>query len=74
MLMTTRRDAQGRVGMSGVKSLTVPAGGQLVLKSGGDHLMLMDLKRALKPGERLPLVLVAPDGRTLIVSPTVRKP
>lgn len=74
MLMTTRRDAQGRVGMSAVKSLTVPAGGQLVLKPGGDHLMLMDLKRSLKPGERLPLVLTARDGRSLTVSATVRLP
>lgn len=74
MLMTTRRDAQGRVGMSAVKSLTVPAGGQLTLKPGGDHLMLMDLKRALRPGERLPLVLTARDGRTLTVSATVRLP
>ncbi|MPY65203.1 copper chaperone PCu(A)C [Deinococcus sp. SDU3-2] len=74
MLMTTRRDAQGRVGMSGVKSLTVPAGGQLVLKPGGDHLMLMDLKRPLRLGERVPLVLVARDGRTLSVSATVRLP
>ncbi|MCP2015708.1 copper(I)-binding protein [Deinococcus sp. HSC-46F16] len=74
MLMTTRRDAQGRVGMSGVKSLTVPAGGQLILKPGGDHLMLMDLMRPLKPGERVPLVLVARDGRTLTVSATVRLP
>ncbi|WP_104990159.1 copper chaperone PCu(A)C [Deinococcus sp. NW-56] len=74
MLMTTRRDAQGRVGMSAVKSLTVPAGGQLALKPGGDHLMLMDLKRPLKPGERVPLVLVARDGRTLTVSATVRLP
>lgn len=74
MLMTTRRDAQGRVGMSAVGSLTVPAGGQLVLKPGGDHLMLMDLKRPLKPGERVPLLLVAPDGRTLTVSATVRLP
>lgn len=74
MLMTTRRDAQGRVGMSAVKSLTVPAGGQLVLKPGGDHLMLMDLKRPLKPGERVPLVLSARDGRTLTVSAPVRLP
>ncbi|MDL2342760.1 copper chaperone PCu(A)C [Deinococcus sp. MIMF12] len=74
MLMTTRRDPQGRVGMSAVKSLTVPAGGSLVLKPGGNHLMLMNLKRPLKPGERIALVLVARDGRTLSVSAPVRLP
>lgn len=73
-LMTMRRDAQGRMGMVPVKSLTVPAGGELLLKPGGDHLMLMGLKRPLKVGERLRLTLVTADGRTLSVSAPVLKP
>jgi copper(I)-binding protein len=44
--------------------LTLKAGQSLELKSGGYHLMLMDLKRQLKAGETVPLTLKfkAPDG------------
>ncbi|WP_034387249.1 copper chaperone PCu(A)C [Deinococcus sp. YIM 77859] len=74
MLMTTRKDAQGRLGMQAVRTLTVPAGGTLNLTQGGDHLMLMDLKRPLKVGETLRLKLTAKDGRTLNVNAVVRLP
>lgn len=37
--------------------LAVPAGGTVSLKPGGFHIMLMDLKRPLKAGERVPLTL-----------------
>lgn len=73
-LMTMRHDAQGRMGMITVKSLTVPARGELVLKPGGDHLMLMGLKRPLKVGERLTLTLVTADGQTITVRAPVLKP
>lgn len=74
MLMTTRRDARGRVGMSAVQTLTVPAGGTLRLGPDGDHLMLMDLTRAPKVGETVRLTLSTRDGRTLAVNAVVRKP
>ncbi|WP_027461060.1 copper chaperone PCu(A)C [Deinococcus murrayi] len=73
-LMTMHHDAQGRMGMVTVKSLTVPARGELVLKPGGDHLMLMGLKRPLRVGERLTLTLVTADGQTLTVRAPVQKP
>ncbi|ANE43040.1 hypothetical protein SU48_03830 [Deinococcus puniceus] len=74
MLMVTRRDAQGRTGMSETRALTVPAGRSLTLSETGDHLMLMGLKRPLKVGERLPLTLRTSDGRSLKVVALVRKP
>jgi copper(I)-binding protein len=74
MLMVTRRDAQGRTGMSETRTLTVPAGRSLSLSATGDHLMLMGLKRPLKVGERLPLTLRTSDGRSLKVTAVVRKP
>ena len=43
--------------MREVKSFEVPAGGSFELKPGGAHLMLVDLKRPLKEGERVPLTL-----------------
>ncbi|UQN06930.1 copper chaperone PCu(A)C [Deinococcus sp. QL22] len=74
MLMVTRRDAQGRTGMSEARTLTVPAGRSLTLSATGDHLMLMGLKRPLKVGERLPLTLRTSDGRSLKIVAVVRKP
>ncbi|MEF2277757.1 copper chaperone PCu(A)C [Deinococcus sp. YIM 134068] len=74
MLMATRRDSQGRTGMTNVKTLTVPAGGTLRLSATGDHLMLMDFTRPLRVGETLPLTLVGTGGRTLPVKAVVRKP
>lgn len=74
MLMVTRRDAQGRTGMSETRALTVPAGRSLTLSATADHLMLMGLKRPLKVGERLPLTLRTSDGRSLKVVAVVRKP
>jgi copper(I)-binding protein len=44
--------------------LPLKAGQSIELKSGGYHLMMMDLKRQLKTGETVPLTLEfkAPDG------------
>lgn len=44
--------------------LPLKAGQSIELKSGGYHLMMMDLKRQLKAGEIVPLTLEfkAPDG------------
>jgi copper(I)-binding protein len=43
--------------MREVKSYDVPAKGSFELKPGGAHLMLVDLKRPFKAGDRIPLVL-----------------
>ena len=43
--------------MREVKGYEVPAKGSFELKPGGAHLMLVDIKRPLKEGERVPLVL-----------------
>ncbi len=37
--------------------LEVPAGGEVLLKPGSFHVMLMDLKEPLKAGEKVPLTL-----------------
>lgn len=44
--------------------LPIKAGQSIELKSGGYHLMMMDLKRQLKAGEMVPLTLElkVPDG------------
>lgn len=51
--------------MRQVPSLALPAGQTVHLKPGGYHLMLLDLKKPLTAGGRLPLTLVieGKDGR-----------
>ncbi len=51
--------------MREVKSFEVPAGGSFQLKPGGAHLMLLDLKRPLKKGEKVPLTLKLEKGGEL---------
>ena len=43
--------------------LDLPAGKTVVLKSGGYHVMLMDLKTALKKDSTVPLTLVFKDAK-----------
>ena len=43
--------------MRPIAGLDLPAGRSVELKPGGYHVMLMDLKRPLKAGERVPLEL-----------------
>jgi copper(I)-binding protein len=51
-------EKQGEVmRMREVKGYEVPAKGSFELKPGGPHLMLVDIKRQLKEGEKVPLVL-----------------
>ena len=51
-------EKQGEVmRMREVKGYDVPAKGSFELKPGGPHLMLVDIGRPLKAGEKIPLVL-----------------
>ncbi len=59
--------------MREVKAFDVPAGGTFELKPGGAHLMLMDLKRPLKQGEKLPLTLKLEKGGELKLELTVEE-
>jgi periplasmic copper chaperone A len=62
--------------MRAVPALELPAGKAVELKPGGFHVMLMDLKQQLKPGDSVPLTLVVEgkDGKreTLQVKAPVR--
>jgi periplasmic copper chaperone A len=48
--------------MRPVQALDLPAGRTVELKPGGYHLMLTDLRQALKPGTKVPLTLVFRDS------------
>jgi copper(I)-binding protein len=43
--------------MRQVKGYEIPANGSLELKSGGAHLMFVDIKRPFKEGEKIPVTL-----------------
>ena len=73
MLMVTRTQ-DNMTGMSMTDTLTLPAGGTLTLSDTGDHLMLMDLKEPLQPGQTIPITLTDAEGRTLTIQAPVTKP
>ena len=58
--------------MREVTSLEVPAHGQLVFKSGGDHLMFEKLKRKPVQGEKVPVELHFAKSRPLKVEMPVK--
>ncbi len=75
-MVTTAKGAgsHAMMGMENTSALEVPAGGALVLAPGGNHLMIMGLKRELKPGESVPLTLmIEPGNRQIQVQATVSK-
>ncbi len=52
--------------------LPIPAGGDLVLKPGGYHIMFMDLKKPLKAGDNADFTLEFADGSTQKVSAVIK--
>ena len=66
----------GVMKMRPVGKIDLPARQTVSLKPGGYHIMLIDIKRELKAGERVPLELVVQDGKgvktTLTVDAEVR--
>ncbi|MCW5634241.1 MAG: copper chaperone PCu(A)C [Rubrivivax sp.] len=62
--------------MRAVPALDLPAGKTVELKPGGYHVMLLDLKQQMKPGDTVPVTLVVEgaDGRreTVEVKAAVR--
>jgi hypothetical protein len=54
-------DTGGMSRMERVKSVTVPAGGSVVFKPGGYHLMCMHPSTALTPGATVPVTLIFAD-------------
>jgi copper(I)-binding protein len=57
----------GVMKMRRIDGLAVPAGASVMLKPGGYHLMLMDLKQPLKQGDKLQLTLTFEKAGTLSV-------
>ena len=63
-----RIDDQQIMRMRQVDRVALPAGREVELKSGGYHIMLIDLAAPLKPGDKIPLRLLV-EGRDKKVRP-----
>lgn len=68
---TTQVDGVNR--MREVSAMALPAGGDVELRPGGLHLMLMQPVQPLRAGARLPLVFGLRDGRQIHAALEVRQ-
>lgn len=59
--------------MRPVERVEVPAGGRVELAPGGYHMMLIGLRRELRPGERFPIILRFERGGEITVDVEVRQ-
>lgn len=64
----------GTMHMLPVDKVEVPAHGELQFKPGGYHIMLMQARHEVHPGDQVPVILRFADGGQLRVSFEVRKP
>lgn len=72
-LHETTSDGSGGMSMQEKEGgFPLPAGEDLVLEPGGDHIMLMDLPEPLQPGDTLELTLVFSDGTEHPFTATVK--
>ena len=68
MLMTSGAGSDGVMKMTSVpEGISVPANGERVLASGGDHVMLMSLTRGVKAGDQVTLILTFERAGTVTV-------
>jgi copper(I)-binding protein len=70
----THMQDKGVMKMMPVKEVPLDPGKKVELKPGGEHIMLMGLKRPLKEGEHFPLTLTFRNAGTREVEVRVEKP
>lgn len=70
----THLNEGGVMKMRQVKDILVPAGGEAVLKPGGLHVMLIDMKGPLSAGDTVPITLKLEDGSSKEIGAIVRNP
>jgi copper(I)-binding protein len=68
----TMADNNGVMQMRPVAAIDIPANGEVQLKPGGFHVMLIGLTKDLKAGDKLPLKLTFEKAGTLDVTAEVR--
>lgn len=70
---TTVPGSSGMMQMRPVERIEVPAGQTVELKPGGLHIMLLDVKRTLEPGETIEVTLEFEKAGTQSVTAEVRE-
>lgn len=68
----TSTDANGMTGMQMMSSVKVPAGGSVQFAPGGYHVMLTNLKTAIKAGDQVRLTLTFAHAGAVTVVADVR--
>lgn len=63
----------GKMSMTPVKKMDVPAKGKLELKPGSFHVMLFEVKKKLTDGEKVKLTFTLDDGTKVETEAQVRK-
>lgn len=66
-------EKNGMMSMQPMSPLVIPAGSTIKLAPGGIHLMMMQPKESLKPGDQVNVTLSFDDGNTQTLQMTVRK-
>lgn len=67
------KEVEGKMKMSHVESIEVPANGQIALKPGHSHLMLIGLTRQLAVGEEVSLTLIFKNAGEIQVTAQIRQ-
>jgi hypothetical protein len=67
-----RQKAPGASAAAAVKEVPVPAYDRLEMAPEGVHIRLRELKRPLKAGDTVPLMIFLDNGETLSVNATVK--
>ena len=68
----TTIDENNVMRMRPVEGIDIPAKGSVELKPGGYHIMLLNVKKALQPGDKLSLTLTFASGKNVTVEADVR--
>ncbi len=65
---------QGTMRMLPVKKVDIPAHADVVFQPGGYHVMLMQPRKSIEPGQQVPITLKFSDGTQARVEFAVRRP
>lgn len=65
--MTMGGTAMPAMGMAPVAAIAIPAHGTVTLKPGGDHVMVLGLRKPLAAGSSFPATFTFSDGRAITV-------
>jgi hypothetical protein len=63
---------QGLMKMNKLDSLNIPANSRVELKPGHYHLMLIQLKQPIRPGDKIKITLGLSSGESFTITATVK--